>query len=95
MKRYRNSKTSAAEALHLNHELYSTRVPESSLCDSHDKDIVDSYVEERSGTKRYDWGPDVGVGYDLNAKHVGYGASTRSELGLSSGGVIKLTSHLF
>jgi hypothetical protein len=83
MNRYKNSNTSAADALHLLH--ISTRPYFAQdrrhrpgcfdpLCHSHDVDVIHSDMEEGSRAEGDDRRTDVGVGYDLNTKDVGDGA---------------------
>lgn len=83
MNRYKNSNTSAADALHLlristgtEAECYRIHRPGfDTLCHSYDVDVVHSDVEEGSRAECDDRRTDVGVGYDLNAEDVGDGAS--------------------
>ncbi len=51
----------------------------SSLCDSHDVQVVRPHMEEARGTQGDDWGADVTIGYHLYSEHIRNGASARSE----------------
>jgi hypothetical protein len=85
-KRYKNSKTSAAEALHLvvsdvlwgmvYAPLKGRRGKMNDLLgNSEDVDIVDAHVKERGWTESNDRWADIRVGDDLDAEDVWYRAS--------------------
>ena len=88
MNRYKNSKTRAAEALHLPSVPVRSRLDGEvdPLRDGDDVDVVRPDVEEARRAKGDDRGPDVGVGDHLYTEHIGDGPSESSGFAMQGAG---------